>query len=127
MICGPRVRPLRARPQCCSRARTQFPAGRSNGRDREHVWPRRSDDESRGPDPRGYWKEIPGAKLYIFADKILNLNLNYESPEPSAQVVEEFLRKYLATAIPPFHVEFKRPLETPAESGGVRNDEEEGR
>jgi hypothetical protein len=84
-------------------------------------------DAHRGPDPRGYWKEIPGAKLYIFADKILNLNLNYESPEPSARVVEEFLRKYLATAIPPFHVEFKRPTETPAESDRERGDDAEDR
>ena len=73
----------------------------------------RDKDAGRVPDARGYWKEIPGAKFYLFADKILNLNLNYESPEPSAQIVEEFLRKYLATAIPPFHVEFQRSGELP--------------
>lgn len=85
-------------------------------------------DARRGPDPRGYWKEIPGAKLYLFADKILNLNLNYESAEPSAQVVEEFLRKYLATAIPPFHVEFQRSGQSPqAEAKEQNGDIEEGR
>ncbi len=85
-------------------------------------------DSGRGPDVRGYWKEIPGAKLYLFADKILNLNLNYESPEPSAEIVEEFLRKYLATAIPPFHVEIRGSPESPQDSSGPRqNDSEESR
>jgi hypothetical protein len=85
----------------------------------------RDKDSGRGPDALGYWKEIPGAKLYIFADKILNLNLNYESPEPSAEIVEEFLRKYLATAIPPFHVEIRRSSGSPQDSPGSTNDDTE--
>jgi hypothetical protein len=30
------------------------------------------------PDPRDYWKEIPGANFYLPADKIANLNIRYE-------------------------------------------------
>ena len=42
-----------------------------------------------------YWREIPGAKLYMFADKIVNLNMNYESPEPTAEVLAKFLSERL--------------------------------
>jgi len=84
-------------------------------------------DAGRGPQVGVYWKEIPGAKLYLFADKILNLNLNYESPEPSVQVVEEFLKKYLARTIPPFHVEFRKSPEFERGKHGQENgDAEDG-
>ena len=56
-------------------------------------------DASRAPDPNGYWKEIPGAKLYFFAAQIVNLNLSYVSPEPSAQVLERFLAKRLDKSV----------------------------
>jgi hypothetical protein len=34
-------------------------------------------DKGSQPDKSKYWKDIPSAKLYIVADKILNINLNY--------------------------------------------------
>jgi hypothetical protein len=46
-----------------------------------------------------YWREIPGAKLYMFADKIVNLNLNYESAEPSEDAFEKFIRERLNQAV----------------------------
>ena len=42
-----------------------------------------------------YWREIPGAKMYMFADKIVNLNLNYESDEPDEYALLKFLRERL--------------------------------
>lgn len=41
------------------------------------------DDRKAGlkPDPKEYWKDIPGAKLYLFAERISNLNIRYETPE----------------------------------------------
>jgi hypothetical protein len=33
------------------------------------------------PDPKKYWKDIPGAKLYLFAERISNLNIRYVTPE----------------------------------------------
>ena len=43
-----------------------------------------------------YWRTIPSAKLYLVADKIVNLNLHYESPTPTATGVS----KYLETLMP---------------------------
>jgi len=51
-----------------------------------------------------YWRDIPGAKLYLFADKIVNLNLNYESPEPPEEAVLKFLRERLNRAV---RIEFR--------------------
>lgn len=41
------------------------------------------DDRKAGlkPNPNEYWKHIPGAKLYLFAERISNLNIRYETPE----------------------------------------------
>jgi hypothetical protein len=33
------------------------------------------------PNPKDYWKDIPGAKLYLFAERISNLNIRYETPQ----------------------------------------------
>jgi hypothetical protein len=46
-----------------------------------------------------YWRTIPGTKFYIFADKILNLNLSYEGPEPPPKVMEEVISRRLNQAI----------------------------
>jgi hypothetical protein len=42
-----------------------------------------------------FWKEIPSAKLYLVADKIVNLNLNYEPPASATEVIKflEILQK----------------------------------
>ena len=41
------------------------------------------DDRKAGlkPNPKDYWTAIPGAKLYLFAERITNLNIRYETPE----------------------------------------------
>jgi hypothetical protein len=36
---------------------------------------------------------VPGAKLYLFADKIVNLNLSYESAESLPDALAKFLRE----------------------------------
>ena len=56
-------------------------------------------EANRAPDPNGYWKEIPGTKLYVVADQMVNLNLSYVSPQPSAQVLERFLAKRLEKSV----------------------------
>ena len=40
----------------------------------------------RSTETEAYWKEVPGDKLYVFADKIIDLNLNYESSDPPDDV-----------------------------------------
>jgi len=40
-----------------------------------------------------YWRPIPSAKLYLLADKIVNLNLNYEPPTAIPDVVARYLSK----------------------------------
>jgi len=40
-----------------------------------------------------FWRPIPSAKIYLFGDKIINLNLNYESPRPTRELVEKFLAR----------------------------------
>lgn len=53
-------------------------------------------DREKGPVEKGdYWRPIPGAKLYIFADKILNLNLRYEGPQPPPDVMAEIISRVL--------------------------------
>ena len=44
-----------------------------------------------------FWRTIPSAKLYLIADKIVNLNLNYEPPsieDVKADTVERYLMRY---------------------------------
>jgi hypothetical protein len=58
-----------------------------------------------------YWRPIPGAKLYLFADKILNLNLSYEGPQPSSSLMAALLSRLLNQTIA---VEVKPSSEKPA-------------
>jgi hypothetical protein len=46
-----------------------------------------------------YWREIPGAKMYLFADQIVNLNLHYDSPEPAEDALLKFLRERLNRSV----------------------------
>ncbi|HZR29517.1 MAG TPA: hypothetical protein VFA71_12135 [Terriglobales bacterium] len=68
-----------------------------------------------------YWKPIPSAKLYLFAEKIVNLNVNYEPTTVAAEVVEKYLSKLpgmrpLSVSVgahvpgPPNKPPLKRPL-----------------
>jgi len=38
-----------------------------------------------------FWRPIPSAKLYLVADKIVNLNLNYEPPVVTSEVLTRYL------------------------------------
>lgn len=40
-----------------------------------------------------FWHDIPSAKLYLVGDKIVNLNLRYESPSPNAELIEKYLSR----------------------------------
>ncbi len=42
------------------------------------------------PDPSRYWKPIPGWNVYIFAEKITNINLSYQVSPP---LIRQVLRK----------------------------------
>jgi hypothetical protein len=63
------------------------------------VEPRRYDrrryladcDKGLTPDKTKYWRDIPSAKLYLFADKILNINLNYVPQEFLPGPVKNFI------------------------------------
>jgi len=63
------------------------------------VKPRRFDrrgyhadrDKGLNPDKTQYWKDIPSAKLYLMAEKILNINLNYAPSESLPGPVKNFI------------------------------------
>lgn len=59
----------------------------------------RDKDKGTMQDKSKYWREIPSAKLYIFGNKILNLNLNYEPRLPSADILTKILEKTLGQPI----------------------------
>jgi hypothetical protein len=63
-------------------------------------------DAKMNPETETYWHSVPGAKLYVFADKIVDLNLNYESPEPSLEMVERYIERWLER---PVQVEYSAP------------------
>jgi hypothetical protein len=53
-----------------------------------------------------FWREIPSAKLYLFGDKIINLNLNYEAPTAIPELISKFLARMQRT---PFTVSIAQP------------------
>jgi hypothetical protein len=59
------------------------------------------EDKKKGPvKTEDYWRPIPGTKLYMMADKILNLNLTYEGPEPPpTKLMEEVISRQLKQPI----------------------------
>jgi hypothetical protein len=68
-----------------------------------------------------YWRSIPSAKLYLFADKVVNLNVNYEPPIAIPEVVARYLWKLQ-----------KRPIVVSVSPGGssplaAQKPEEKGR
>ncbi len=68
-------------------------------------------DKEKGPvNKEDYWRTIPGAKLYIFAEKILNLNLAYEGPEPTPKLMEEVISRLLKQRI---SIQLKLPPKRP--------------
>ena len=51
-------------------------------------------------DRKVYWRTIPGTKLYIMADKILNLNLSYDGPKPApTDLMEKVISRQLEQPI----------------------------
>ncbi len=50
-------------------------------------------DEGTKKETETYWRDIPSAKLYIFADKISNINLNYQPELPSTKAITDILEK----------------------------------
>ncbi len=74
------------------------------------------------PKKEDFWREIPSARLYFFADRISNLNINYDAPEASKAKLEEYLRRILGQRFPrptTITVEFqqtKKPDDKPASS-----------
>jgi hypothetical protein len=67
-------------------------------------------DAMRSAETEAYWKEVPGDKLYVFADKIIDLNLNYESSDPPDDVLERFLSRRLDVAV---RIEYSTPTRVP--------------
>lgn len=43
-----------------------------------------------------YWRTIPGSKFYILADRVVNLNLSYETtPEADTRIMEDLISRQL--------------------------------
>ena len=53
-------------------------------------------DKGLRPDKTKYWREIPSAKLYIFADRIVDINLNYSPYESLPGPVRNFISQSLS-------------------------------
>jgi hypothetical protein len=51
-------------------------------------------DKGTKKDLETYWREIPSAKLYMFTDKISNINLNYEPEVPSMKAVTDIVERF---------------------------------
>jgi hypothetical protein len=61
-----------------------------------------------------FWREIPSAKLYLLADKIVNLNLNYQPPLNTTDS-EDIVKKFVYGKGIPRNVEFTITITAPKE------------
>ena len=52
-------------------------------------------DAGRSPKADDYWRDIPSAKLYFFAERISNLNLNYDATQADKDILNKYLNKLL--------------------------------
>jgi hypothetical protein len=68
-------------------------------------------DQGKKPDPNVYWKGIPSAKLYMFANKITNINLNYEPTIPSQMAVSELVKEKTGKDVS-VSITFSKPNDT---------------
>jgi hypothetical protein len=64
--------------------------------------------------PASFWREIPSAKLYLLADKIVNLNLNYQPPLNTTDS-EDIVKKFVYGKGIPRNVEFTITITAPEE------------
>jgi hypothetical protein len=62
--------------------------------------------------PALFWREIPSAKLYILADKIVNLNLNYQPPLDTTDS-EDIVKKFVYRKGIPKDVQFTITITAP--------------
>ena len=65
-----------------------------------------------------FWKSIPSAKLYLIASQIINLNLNYEPPTASQDVVNRYIQDFLKRSSSPsvslnLHIHRAKPETSP--------------
>lgn len=58
-------------------------------------------------DKESYWKPIPSARIYMLADKIVNLNVNYSQNTPAADIVKRYVETRIPKASPAFTIEIK--------------------
>jgi hypothetical protein len=54
-----------------------------------------------------YWKPIPSARIYMLADKIVNLNVNYSQNPPDADIVKRYVEARIPKASHGFSIEIK--------------------
>jgi hypothetical protein len=79
------------------------------------------EDKAKGekPDKEKYWVPIPSELMYLFADKILNLNLTYQnlSGKPAdTRTVEKYLEAQLGTMPGKLSVSIKGATLPPSET-----------
>jgi hypothetical protein len=70
----------------------------------------RKDKEKGEVNKTDYWHKIPGTKLYLLGDKILNINLSYEGPTPAPDVMERVISRQLKQ---PIALEMTQSKKTP--------------
>lgn len=63
-----------------------------------------------------FWRQIPSAKLYLLADKIVNLNLNYQPPLDTTDS-EDIVKKFVYGKGIPKNVQFTITITAPKQVG----------
>jgi len=60
-------------------------------------WDKAPEPRPDKPDKEKYWRTIPSESLYIFADKIFNMNLNFKSPAGQVADLDSVKKIIVAT------------------------------
>jgi hypothetical protein len=70
-------------------------------------------DAGQKPKPDDYWREIPSAKLYFFADRISNLNLNYDANQADKATLLDYVDKILKKGMSPKRINITVEMNEP--------------
>lgn len=76
------------------------------------AYPREQDAWGSTRSAASFWRQIPSAKLYLLADKIVNLNLNYQPPLDTTDS-EDIVKKFVYGKGIPKNVRFTITITAP--------------
>jgi len=79
-------------------------------------------DAGQKPKADDYWREIPSAKLYFFADRISNLNLSYDAIEADEAILLGYVGKVLKKGLSPKRISITVEIQPSPEKPGSASD-----